>query len=557
MSAFVGRRNTQRGAALILMMTVIVVGIAWYTVGALGKAARSTADRELATGAALYAAKRALLDYVAAQAAQPDNAIPGRLPCPEPLSPAVGSEGVAAGCSDNTATYVGRLPWRTLGVDQIRDGDGELLWYILGPGFRQSPINFGTAGKIATDIPILNPVVAMIIAPGAALNTMSEAGTPPANCPRVNQQPRPVSAPFNPTLFLECGRQNVPVAPALPSYVTTKDSPWSNDRIIMVTANEVMDAIAGPVGDRVQRQVAALMGNWHQVEFDATGRSWGNTYGFNYLPFASDWNNPSGGNFCANQGQDDGLAPVDTSCTAYGYKWSGSSSASGGMDTQGGCSDQGTYLRCRFRRISSATPLTATINATTTNVGHAFRSTIVPSDLTIGSGGSATISMVLGSNSDVSATINVTWSNSLAVGTNNIEVQIPHLQNAAILSDSRYTWFWNNKWHEYTYYAIAPAAQAPGTSTCTPGVDCITVSGLPPSTGATNDKRLVLVLSGRPLGGQSQPSGSRSDYFELENRTTGDREYQVTTISTTFNDRVAACPFSYPTQSGPALTLCN
>ena len=148
MSTSFRKRGTQRGAALIVMMTVIVMGIAWYTVGALGNAVRSTADREIRTGAALYAAKRALLDYVAAQAAQPDTTIPGRLPCPEPLSPAAGSEGIAAGCSDNTATYVGRLPWRTLGVDQIRDGDGELLWYILGRGFRQSPINFGSQDEI-------------------------------------------------------------------------------------------------------------------------------------------------------------------------------------------------------------------------------------------------------------------------------------------------------------------------------------------------------------------------------------------------------------------------
>jgi hypothetical protein len=138
-----------------------------------------------------------------------------------------------------------------------------------------------------------------------------------------------------------------------------------------------------------------------------------------------------------------------------------------------------------------------------------------------------------------------------------VEVRIPHLQNAAVLSDPRYTWFWNNKWHEYTYYAIAPTAMPPGNASCTPGTNCLTVFGLPAVTGATNDKRLALVLSGRPISGQTQPSGARGDYFELENRTTGDREYQASTISTTFNDRVAVCPFSYPKQSGPALTICN
>lgn len=556
MSARSGKRGTQRGAALILMMTVIVMGIAWYAVGALGKAVRSTADKEIATGAALYAAKRALLDYVAAQAAHPDTAIPGRLPCPEPLSPAAGNEGIAAGCSDNTATYVGRLPWRTLGVDQIRDGDGELLWYILGRGFRQSPINFGSQDEIELD-GVNRQAVAIIVAPGAALNTLSESGTPPANCPRVSQMPRSVAAPFDPTKFLECGRGTTPSPGNEPQYKTDKTSPWTNDRMVAITATELMDAIAGPVGDRLQRQVAALLGDWHEVEFTATGRSWGNTYGLNYLPFASDWNNPSGGDFCANLGQDDGLAPVDVTCTAYDNEWSGSMSAWGGMNTVGSCSDQGSYMRCRFRRQDNSIPLGGSITATTTNVGHAFRSTIAPSDLAIQGGGSATISMSLpNATSDATATINLTWPDMLPVGST-VEVQVPHLQNAAVLSDSRYIWFWNNKWHEYTYYAISPAAEPPGSSACTPGVNCITVNGLPASTGATNDKRLVLVLSGRPVGTQSQPSGNRNNYFELENATTGDREYQTSTISTTFNDRVAACPFEYPKQSGPALTICN
>ena len=43
---------------------------------------------------------------------------------------------------------VGRLPWRSLGIDQLRDGYGEPLWYVLSRGFRNPPINFGTLGQI-------------------------------------------------------------------------------------------------------------------------------------------------------------------------------------------------------------------------------------------------------------------------------------------------------------------------------------------------------------------------------------------------------------------------
>ncbi|HUJ88471.1 MAG TPA: hypothetical protein VLX30_16595, partial [Burkholderiales bacterium] len=55
----------QRGVALILIISVLVIGVVWYTVGALGKAAPTTAERETNTGIALQNAKQALLAYVA------------------------------------------------------------------------------------------------------------------------------------------------------------------------------------------------------------------------------------------------------------------------------------------------------------------------------------------------------------------------------------------------------------------------------------------------------------------------------------------------------------
>jgi len=562
-SAFIGRPSTQRGAALILMMTIIVLGIAWYTVGALSKAARSTADKEIRTGAALYAAKRALLDYVAAQAAQPDNAIPGRLPCPEPLAPAAGNEGIAAGCSDNTATYVGRLPWRTLGVDQIRDGDGELLWYILGRGFRQSAINFGSQDEIELD-GVSRQAVAMIIAPGAVLNTLSEAGAPPANCPRVNQQPRSVAAPFDPARFLECGRNSTPAPGNEPQYKTDKTSPWTNDRMVTITASELMDAISGPVADRLQRQVAPMLANWDAAELAARGKSWGaappNGHNLPYLPYASTWGDPTTNNYCGNQGIYEGLIPAEPTC--YNSNWTGNASVSGGLALSfcGNVSGSPAYRRCVFERMGFSTPLSATITFVAADVARAYRSTITASDLTVTGGGSATMAMSLsGGTSEATLTIDVSWPPTLAFWWP-VEVRVPQLQDAAVLSDSRLTWFWNNQWQRYTYYHAAPSATAASVMPCVnPGdAGCISVTGLPAGSGNTWDKRLVLVLSGKPLATQTQPSSGRSNYFEGENLTSGDRQYEERTpLSTTFNDRVAACPFQYPTQSGPALTICN
>lgn len=544
-SALPGRK-AQQGAALILFITVMVLGVAWYAIGAFGKAAPTIAEREIKTGLALHAARQALMAYITQYAARSGTAEPGQLPCPESVTLANPGE-ASTSCSNAVAT-VGRLPWKTLGIEQLRDGDGEPLWYVLSPGFRSPPINFANTGQLTYN-GVANSAVALIIAPGRALNTLS-AGTPPAGCANVSQQVATRnSASLNLANFLECGN-------ATGSYVNLGTSQWTNDRVISITAAEWADAIAPAVADRLQRQVAALLGDWDQVELAATGRSWGATHGLGYLPYASNWGNPTTTNYCGNQGTREGLPPVDPTC--YNNPWTGSATTTGLANL--GCDNPtGVYLRCQFLQLFGTPPFTVQITATANDVARAFRGTISVPDLTVTNGGAATLSMALsGGNSEATATVNVTWPISLAALTT-VEVRIPHLQDATVLSDSRYTWFWSNNWHRYTYYAIAPGARAGAASPCAGAgdPDCLTVTGLPASTGNTDDKRLVLVLSGRALPGRTQPSGSRNDYYESDNQTNGDESFLSATTSTPFNDRVAACPFKHTDHSGNPIVICN
>jgi hypothetical protein len=546
MKSALRRRKAQQGAALILFITVLVLGVAWYAIGAFGKAAPTTAEREIKTGLALQAAKQALMAYIVQYAARSDTAEPGQLPCPESVT--LANPGEASSSCSNAVATVGRLPWKTLGIDQLRDGDGEPLWYVLSPGFRSPPINFANTGQLTYNA-VANSAVALVIAPGRALNTLS-AGTPPAGCANVNQQVATRNtASLNLANFLECGN-------ATGSYVNLGTSQWTNDRVISITAPEWADAIAPAVADRLQRQVAAVLGDWDQVELAATGRSWAATHGISYLPFASNWGNPTTNSFCGNQSTREGLAPVAAGCE--NNPWTGSATVTGVVNL--GCDNPtGVYLRCRFLQLFGTPPFTAQITATAQDVAGAFRSTISASDLTVTNGGSATLSMALsGANSDATATVNVTWPITLGVFTA-VEVRIPHLAEAAALSDSRFTWFRNNNWHRYTYYAIAPGARAGAASPCAGAgdPDCLTATGLPASTGNTDDKRLVLVLSGRPLAGQSQPSGGRDDYYESDNETNADESFLSATTSTTFNDRVAACPFKHTDQDGNPIVICN
>jgi hypothetical protein len=151
-------------------------------------------------------------------------------------------------------------------------------------------------------------------------------------------------------------------------------------------------------------------------------------------------------------------------------------------------------------------------------------------------------------------------------GTSPITVKIPHPSNSFLLktdtgSNPDLAWFINNQWQRYTYYAISPAVSANPSGTCTSVnvTNCLTLTNAVTGTGNVNDKRIALILSGRALTGKTQPSSNLSDYFEAQNdqtSTPGDRIFQRGTISTTFNDRAAVCPFQLQT-TGTASVLCN
>jgi hypothetical protein len=96
---------------------------------------------------------------------------PGDLPCPDR-----NNDGLAETSCSNTSR-IGRLPWKTLGVGDIRDGSGERLWYAVSEKYKNNPrllpLNTETAGSwsvisingINWDATQGNGVVAVIIAP--------------------------------------------------------------------------------------------------------------------------------------------------------------------------------------------------------------------------------------------------------------------------------------------------------------------------------------------------------------------------------------------------------
>jgi len=134
--------SAQRGFALLILLALIgvMVGAAILTFVAKDSGAKPT--RLAQTEQALSAAKQALIAYAAGVQVSATACLKkdsngncarlGDLPCPD-----LNNDGWADGPCNGK--LIGRLPWKTLGLPDLRDGDGERLWYAVSAKFVENP----------------------------------------------------------------------------------------------------------------------------------------------------------------------------------------------------------------------------------------------------------------------------------------------------------------------------------------------------------------------------------------------------------------------------------
>ncbi len=150
------------------------------------------------TQQALGEARRALIAYAAVQ---PEMASgnPASLPCPD-FDDSLGlpeGEAHTSACGAPGTTVIGRLPWRTLGIDPPRDGSTACLWYVVSGDYKDAP---GATGMLNPDsngqlrlwgieetgvIEGQRPadrIAAMVIAPMAALPGQSRTASAGRQC---------------------------------------------------------------------------------------------------------------------------------------------------------------------------------------------------------------------------------------------------------------------------------------------------------------------------------------------------------------------------------------
>ena len=297
-------RMRERGMVLLTMLVILIMGAAWWTVTAINTPINRTAQERVHNARILQEAKTALIGHVAYQLTAPTGENnPGRMPCPEaPGNIGTANEGIAAG--NCTLPAVGRLPWRSLGLDKWRDAAGEPLWYVVSPGWALSNatvpalttfINSNTTGNLTLDTTA--DVVALIIAPGRPLQVLASA-----NCSARLQQRTTPGPAIDFRDYLECQNANFPADTA---FTNTGPAGSFNDQVLSLTGAELLPAIEAAIASRLERQFGP------QLRTAYSGGLWPITPA---LPFAASFNNPTtapGDQFKGAFGVTQGLLPAN------------------------------------------------------------------------------------------------------------------------------------------------------------------------------------------------------------------------------------------------------
>ena len=156
----------QKGQVLLITVLLIsaAVGISLFS---FIRPRQIDAQNEARTEQALAAARQALINYASGRG--PTNR-PGELPCPDRNNDGRDNDGTC----NTTASQIGRLPWATLQIPDLRDGSGERLWYAVSSNFKAnlpvSPLNSNTAGQLTvTGSAPANNVIAIVFSAGSAI----------------------------------------------------------------------------------------------------------------------------------------------------------------------------------------------------------------------------------------------------------------------------------------------------------------------------------------------------------------------------------------------------
>lgn len=204
-----GTPARQQGAALLVFMLIFfLASISLLLSSPNLSGSRVRADQT--SSDALAQAKAALLARAAATLTRP-----GSLPCPD-----FDDDGVDTNGSCSNTNTIGRLPWKTLGLPDLRDGDDNRLWYVLATELRNnSTSKISPAAPLSLLLDGTANVAAIVFSPGPPLD--GQDGRPSNNIKDYLDDANNEGGP----------------------YVSGPTSPTFNDRTIAISRSELFSIV--------------------------------------------------------------------------------------------------------------------------------------------------------------------------------------------------------------------------------------------------------------------------------------------------------------------------
>ncbi len=551
----------QRGLALLVLLALFATAAAYLLVSSLnkGSVALSLAKAEK-NRAVLQEAKAALIAWSASQVLTATR--PGTLPCPDR-----NNDGVAEPTC-GSANRLGRLPYNTLGIGELRDASGELLWYGLSGNFRNytGTHNSDTQGTLTISglAPATN-AVAVVLAPGLRLGTQDRGWTG-ASCSLTTD---PCNIASNYLEGINGDTTTTDYVAAIENLTDSVTANLFNDQLLVITREDLLSAVEPVIAARIQRDIVLQYIYNSDASLTDSGNVWSDTAtnrnksryfdAWGGFPFAATFANPGSSSFTGVANTYEGLFPVVDPGTLTWTTGSGYSIAkTGGTGTVVGtpscAATTAINLICSITWSGFGTAPVITMYGAVNNVGLGFVQLPQLSDVSIGSGSltNRTLTGSLPGTPNVSAgrvTLVATLPTNFSFFNKTSTVTISNANLIAsplisiVLTDVA-GWFNYNQWYKQSYYAVSPGYAPGGGGACG---TCLSVYNLSsPYANPTTDTRAILILAGRSLSGTTRPNSTLSDYLEAKNASTGDYQFEhglakttlVAGSSTAINDKV-------------------
>ena len=545
-----GRRR-QGGALLLAVLAPLLllgssVALTGFDIGTPSH--RREAER---TRTALAKAKEALVHY-----ALSDSNRPGELPCPDfdgdgRLMLNVDFHG---GRDVPCATRRGWLPFRSLGLEELRDGSGERLWYAVADlhhAGHSAPLDSDVQGGLR--VGRAGDVVAVIVAPGPPVDGRQERE-------RDGGQPAPHAVRLASAYLEGANADSDPDRYA----VETGPSRQSNDRMLPITRRDLMRVVER----RVVGEVSLVLGAFYREH--------------GMLPWLTPLGDPNAGPIRAVPGIRKGRLAlqragdrVETGLLHARWELEGALTASWGsvadsiLNSGAVLFDRGPgpsgAPECLFVRseeaecVGSETLHVECGGVPDTPVERSYRFRFVGDSAVASAPGATRVRRraVMVNRADAPGPVRpehrvVIEIEDVALsgpdpggicGAGAVTdagaawgyVELSEIDHPLVLGSELPAWLVDEGWHALTYVAFAaPLAPSDAPRRCVPEVDCLVLEGVRPAA----DKDALVVVAGAALPGQEREEWDVRAYYEGENASLGDDVFSILAPPGELNDQI-------------------